>query len=159
MHTITDSSGVTGELWANYYESYCILRISPSTGELLGIVRAPRRKMYISPHPSVEAMNGIAYHISSNRLFVTGKLWPELYEVTVQKSARAPSPPSDAQISRAHGKKPFQLDLTQLCPLASMDAAGTVYWNTVMKKTKRGRINELNSFIDVEEEVYQPEDE
>lgn len=159
LEFIPDSTGVSGELWANYYESFCILRISPLTGELLGILRAPRRKMYISPHPSVEAMNGIAYHISSTRLFMTGKLWPELYEVSVQKSARAPPPPSEADISRARGKKPLLLDLTQLCPVVSMDAAGTVYWNTVVKKSKQGSRNNLNAFLEVEEQVQQAEEE
>ena len=124
---------------------------------MLGIIRAPRRKMYISPHPSVEAMNGIAYHISSNRLFMTGKLWPQLYEVSVHKSARAPSSPTKEDIKQAKGKKPLLLDLDQLCPMVTMDPASTVYWNTVMKKSKNGRSNDLNAFLDLEEEINQTE--
>jgi glutaminyl-peptide cyclotransferase len=72
---------VNGEIWANVWMSDRIARIDPETGivqgwiDLTGIIDPASRA-------SKDAvLNGIAYDPKSDRLFVTGKLWPKLFEI------------------------------------------------------------------------------
>jgi glutaminyl-peptide cyclotransferase len=74
---------VEGEIWANIWYSDRIVRIAPKTGEVTGWIDLstlypPRER------PSREhVLNGIAYDAAAKRLFVTGKLWPKLYEIEI----------------------------------------------------------------------------
>lgn len=74
---------VNGELLANVWKSDLIARISPKTGEILGWLDAS--ELYpAGRRPSTEhVLNGIAYDATSKRLFVTGKNWPQLFEVAI----------------------------------------------------------------------------
>ena len=74
---------VNDEIWANVWYEDHILRISPKDGEVLGWIDLsslyPRNK-----RGSVEeVLNGIAYDAKKKRLFVTGKNWPQLFEISV----------------------------------------------------------------------------
>ena len=73
---------VRGELYANVWQTDRIARISPSDGRVLGWIdltgilsAADRAKQ------QVDVLNGIAYDVLGNRLFITGKLWPRLFEI------------------------------------------------------------------------------
>ena len=79
---------VRGEVWANVYGTRCIARIAAS-GEVVGVLRAGGEEdgLYVGSRPGVEVMNGIAWDESSDRLWMTGKLWPWLYEVEVDNNA------------------------------------------------------------------------
>jgi glutamine cyclotransferase len=74
---------VHGEIYANVWHSDEIARISPRTGKVLGWIDLSgiidRREL--SDAESV--LNGIAYDSAGDRLFVTGKLWPKLFEIKV----------------------------------------------------------------------------
>lgn len=72
---------VNGELLANIWYSDRIARISPKTGEVLGWIDAS--SLYPAhQRPSREhVLNGIAFDTSTQRLYLTGKNWPELFEV------------------------------------------------------------------------------
>ena len=72
---------VRGEIFANVWQTDRIVRISPSDGRVLGWINLsgllPR-----SERPEPEAvLNGIAYDPAAGRLFVTGKLWPKIFEI------------------------------------------------------------------------------
>ena len=71
---------VDGEIWANIWYDDRIARISPANGEVLGFIDLatlyPR-----SARGSEAVLNGIAYDAGAKRLFVTGKNWPQLYEI------------------------------------------------------------------------------
>jgi glutaminyl-peptide cyclotransferase len=70
---------VDGEIWANIWQSDLIARIDPATGKVKGFVDVAALG---PPAPSVdEVPNGIAYDSAAKRIFVTGKMWPQLYEV------------------------------------------------------------------------------
>lgn len=74
---------VRGEIYANVWHSDRVARISPKTGKLLGwIDLSGLRPPSTTGNPDA-VLNGIAYDAKDNRLFVTGKLWPKLYEVKV----------------------------------------------------------------------------
>ncbi len=74
---------VHGEIYANVWHSDRIARISPRDGKLLGSIDLSGL-MDKRDHPDPDAvLNGIAYDAKDNRLFVTGKLWPKLFEIKV----------------------------------------------------------------------------
>ena len=74
---------VHGEIYANVWHSDKIARISPKTGAVLGWIDLAGL-LPANLHSSPEAvLNGIAYDAAHNRLFVTGKLWPRLYEIRI----------------------------------------------------------------------------
>ena len=71
---------VQGEIWANIWQTDRIARISPFTGfvtgwiDLSGLLKPAERS-------STDVLNGIAYDPAANRIFITGKLWPKLFEI------------------------------------------------------------------------------
>ena len=72
---------VRGEIFANVWHQDRIARISPADGKVLGWIDLadilPK-----SERPDPEAvLNGIAYDATGDRLFVTGKLWPKIFEI------------------------------------------------------------------------------
>lgn len=72
---------VKGEVWGNIWQTNLIVRIDPKTGvvkSLIDLSALPET----ARKPNIDAVpNGIAYDSQGDRLFVTGKLWPRLYEV------------------------------------------------------------------------------
>ena len=84
---------VRGQIYANIWHSDRIARISPMTGKVLGWIDL---KGLLAPAERTDpeaVLNGIAYDAGHNRLFVTGKLWPKLFEIEViPESAKAPAP-------------------------------------------------------------------
>jgi len=74
---------VEGELFANIWNTDKIARISPQSGKVLGWINL---KGLLSPMYKLEpgaVLNGIAYDPARKRLFVTGKLWPTLFEIRI----------------------------------------------------------------------------
>ena len=74
---------VRGEIYANIWHSNRIARISPKTGKLLGWIDLTGLRDQSTQADPDAVLNGIAYDAKDNRLFVTGKLWPKLYEIKV----------------------------------------------------------------------------
>jgi len=73
---------VKGELFANVWQSNRIARISPRSGQVLGWIDLTSLRNSMSPPPG-EVLNGIAYDQSRDRLFVTGKYWPQLFQIEI----------------------------------------------------------------------------
>jgi len=74
---------VEGEIFANVWQTDRIARISPQTGKVLGWIDL---KGLLSPIYRLEpgaVLNGIAYDTARKRLFVTGKLWPSVFEIRI----------------------------------------------------------------------------
>lgn len=73
---------VDGEIWANIWYDDRIARIDPADGKVLGFIDLAT--LYPQNARDSEAvLNGIAYDAAAKRLFVTGKNWPQLYEIEV----------------------------------------------------------------------------
>src|ERR1035437_3254824 len=73
---------IDGYIYANVWSTNNIAKIDPKTGIIVGIIDLSSlfyeaRKSY----PMSEATNGIAYDSSKDRIFVTGKLWPTIYQI------------------------------------------------------------------------------
>jgi glutaminyl-peptide cyclotransferase len=75
---------VKGEIYANVWQSERIARISPKDGRVTGWIDLSG---LLSPieRAGTDVMNGIAYDAAGDRLFVTGKLWPRVFEITLVK--------------------------------------------------------------------------
>jgi glutaminyl-peptide cyclotransferase len=85
---------IRGEIYANVWQTDQIVRVSPRTGKLLGWIDLSglMDKNQLTDPDAV--LNGIAYDLQGDRIFVTGKLWPKLFEIKVihqaqQQSGRA----------------------------------------------------------------------
>jgi glutaminyl-peptide cyclotransferase len=82
---------VDGEIYANIWQTDRIARIDPKTGRVVGWIDLAGllpKSDYIANHTDV--LNGIAYDPGAKRLFVTGKMWPKLFEIKlVRKGAAA----------------------------------------------------------------------
>jgi glutaminyl-peptide cyclotransferase len=74
---------VRGEIYANVWHSDRIARISPATGRVLGWIDLAGLLPVDQRSDPEAVLNGIAYDAVHNRLFVTGKLWPKLFEIQV----------------------------------------------------------------------------
>jgi len=76
---------INGEIWSSYYayEVYKIVRINPETGEVIGYVDLSGILAETDKHLDIDVLNGIAYDAENERLFVTGKNYPKLYEIEV----------------------------------------------------------------------------
>ena len=72
---------VRGEIYANVYRTDWIARISPKTGAVTGWIDLRGLLPEADRRIPVDVLNGIAYDAGGNRLFVTGKLWPKLFEI------------------------------------------------------------------------------
>ena len=97
--TVTDEKGapvkdlnelefVKGEVWANVWTTDFIARIDPASGRVTGWIDLSG---LLDPHDAagVDVLNGIAYDAAGDRLFVTGKLWPKVFEVRLVPSGNA----------------------------------------------------------------------
>jgi glutaminyl-peptide cyclotransferase len=79
---------IDGELFANIWQTDRIARISPQTGEVVGWIDLSGLLSAIYQRPKDAVLNGIAYDSEHKRLFVTGKLWPTLYEIKLVPKSR-----------------------------------------------------------------------
>jgi glutamine cyclotransferase len=74
---------VEGEIYANIWHSDRIARISPQTGRIVGWIDLTGLLGPFYQREAEAVLNGIAYDAKEKRLFVTGKLWPRIFEIRV----------------------------------------------------------------------------
>jgi glutamine cyclotransferase len=72
---------VQGEIYANVWQTDRIAIIAPETGRVIGWVDLRGLLTAEDRSEPVDVLNGIAYDAATDRLFVTGKLWPKLFEI------------------------------------------------------------------------------
>ncbi len=79
---INELEWVKGEIFANVWQTTVIARIDPKTGKVTGwIDLTDLAAAEAAKGHQIDVLNGIAYDAAKDRLFVTGKLWPDLYEI------------------------------------------------------------------------------
>jgi glutaminyl-peptide cyclotransferase len=84
VKNVNELEWVKGEIWANIWMTNRIARIDPASGKVVGWIDLTglMRPRAVGDDPDAVA-NGIAYDAEHDRLFVTGKLWPKLFEITL----------------------------------------------------------------------------
>ncbi|HTS29777.1 MAG TPA: glutaminyl-peptide cyclotransferase [Bryobacteraceae bacterium] len=80
---------VKGEIYANIWMTNRIARIDPASGKVVGWIDltgllTPSDRVEDGSFPT-DVLNGIAYDAEHDRLFVTGKRWPKLFEIRLVK--------------------------------------------------------------------------
>lgn len=84
MQNLNELEVIEGEIWSNIWHEDLILRIDPESGQvksyldLKGILSADQRR-----DPEA-VLNGIAYDPQTRRIFISGKLWPKLFEIRLK---------------------------------------------------------------------------
>lgn len=73
---------IDGQVWANVWYSNFILRIDPASGAVTAKVDLSSLNQQ---RQQDDVLNGIAWDADARRLFVTGKLWPVLYEIRLME--------------------------------------------------------------------------
>ena len=82
---------VHGEIYANVWHTDRIARISPKTGKVLGWIDLSGLLSPGQVSDPEAVLNGIAYDGAHDRLFVTGKLWPKLFEIKIVPEGTKPA--------------------------------------------------------------------
>ncbi|MFB3924651.1 MAG: glutaminyl-peptide cyclotransferase [Syntrophales bacterium] len=72
---------IKGFIYANIWGSDRIAKISPKTGQVAAWIDLSGLRGSIRSSPHAEVLNGIAYDSKHDRIFVTGKYWPKVFEI------------------------------------------------------------------------------
>jgi len=82
LRNLNELEYMKGEILANVWTTDSVARLSPATGRVTGYIDLAGL-LTASEKASVDVLNGIAYDEKNDRLFVTGKLWPKLFEIKI----------------------------------------------------------------------------
>jgi len=74
---------IKDEIYANIWQQDYVARISPITGKVTGWIDMSALRKELPDDQTAEVLNGIAYDPEGDRIFVTGKLWPKVFQVEV----------------------------------------------------------------------------
>ena len=77
---------VRGRIFANVWQSNSIVVIDPANGRVTAQINLPGLLNAEDRAGGVDVLNGIAYDAKHDRLFVTGKLWPKVFEIKLKKT-------------------------------------------------------------------------
>ena len=83
VDSLNELEYINGEIWANIWMSDRIAQIDPASGKVLGYIDLKGILNDPLTDTSVKVLNGIAFDKEQNRIFVTGKNWPKLFEIKV----------------------------------------------------------------------------
>jgi glutamine cyclotransferase len=75
---------IRGEVWANIWQTNRLARINPKTGDVVAWVDLTGLLARTEVLDPGAVLNGIAFDAATDRIFVTGKLWPKLFEIRVE---------------------------------------------------------------------------
>jgi glutaminyl-peptide cyclotransferase len=86
LRNLNEVEWVKGEIYANVWLTDTIVRIDPATGRVVGRIDLSGLLTAADRGASTpDVLNGIAYDAAHDRLFVTGKNWPKLYEIKLKR--------------------------------------------------------------------------
>ena len=81
VNRLNELEYIHGEVYANVWKTDRISRIDPHTGRVTGWIDLTGLLTEEDRVEPVDVLNGIAYDADNDRLFVTGKLWPKIFEI------------------------------------------------------------------------------
>ncbi|MFW6275018.1 MAG: glutaminyl-peptide cyclotransferase [bacterium] len=87
VNNLNELEYIDGTIYANVYTTDIIVQIEPETGRVLSeIYLEGILNMYHNPEDKIDYLNGIAWDAESERLLVTGKWWPRIFEIELVPS-------------------------------------------------------------------------
>jgi glutamine cyclotransferase len=86
LWSLNELEFIRGEIWANVYQRELIVRIDPETGKVNSVIDLDglQAKQRV-PDRAQDVLNGIAYDAQKDKIYITGKHWPNLYEIRVDE--------------------------------------------------------------------------
>ncbi|HSO88883.1 MAG TPA: glutaminyl-peptide cyclotransferase [Draconibacterium sp.] len=82
VNNLNELEYINGIIYANVYTTDLIVQIDPETGKVLAEINlAGIINMYKNSTDKIDFLNGIAYQKKNNKLIVTGKYWPKIFEI------------------------------------------------------------------------------
>jgi glutaminyl-peptide cyclotransferase len=85
---VNELEWVKGQIYANIWQTNRIARIDPKSGRVVGWIDLGPLAASVGANSADAVLNGIAYDAVHDRLFVTGKLWPKLFEIRLTPPTR-----------------------------------------------------------------------
>ncbi len=83
IDSLNELEYINGEIWANIWMTDQIARIDPVSGKVKSYIDLKGLLKDSDRTPETDVLNGIAYDKEQNRIFVTGKKWPKLFEIRI----------------------------------------------------------------------------
>ena len=87
LRNLNELEWVDGEIWANVWQTDEIARVDPDTGRVVGLIDLSGLLPEEDRLRDTDVLNGIAIHPVTRNIWVTGKRWPWLFEITLEKRA------------------------------------------------------------------------
>ena len=84
---VNELEWIDGKIYANIYQKDGVAIINPKNGAVEGVIDFTPLKKKVKQHQGLDVLNGMAFNPKTNSLFVTGKRWDKLFEVTVKPKA------------------------------------------------------------------------
>ena len=84
LRNLNELEWVNGEIWANVWQTDQIARIDPVTGEVVGLINLAGLLLEEDKLRDTDVLNGIAIDPVTESIWVTGKRWPWLFEITLE---------------------------------------------------------------------------
>jgi len=82
MYGINELEYIKGTIYANVYTTELIVQIDPENGKVISEINlAGIVNMYKNSSDKIDVLNGIAFDEKTDKIFVTGKWWPKVFEV------------------------------------------------------------------------------
>ncbi|MCX7909643.1 MAG: glutaminyl-peptide cyclotransferase [Ignavibacteria bacterium] len=87
VSNLNELENIEGKIWANIWLKDSIAVIDKNSGKVDFFVDVSSLRNYLQPNSNVDVVNGIAYDNKTKKIFLTGKLWPYIFEIElIQKS-------------------------------------------------------------------------
>src|SRR5689334_88534 len=87
LRNLNELEYVKGEIFANIWQTDYVVRIAPASGRVTAYIDL-RGLLTPAERANTDVLNGIAYDEGRDRLFVTGKLWPKLFEIKIVEKGK-----------------------------------------------------------------------
>ena len=84
VNRLNELEYINGEIYANVWTTDYVVRIDPATGRVVGVIDFTGLLAPEDRDQTTDVLNGIAYDAAGDRLFITGKHWPKLFEVRLK---------------------------------------------------------------------------
>ena len=84
IKSVNELEYINGKIYCNIWQKDAIAVVNPENGKVEGIINLAGLRKFIK-HAEAEVLNGIAYNPKTKTIFVTGKKWEKLFEITVSE--------------------------------------------------------------------------
>lgn len=83
--SLNELEWINGKIYANIYQRNGVAIINPENGAVDGVIDFSPLRNLVTKHQGLDVLNGIAYNPETKTIFVTGKRWDKLFEVSITK--------------------------------------------------------------------------